>query len=144
MEGLCPDKLCGALQTHFHEWGRLPVILALRQTQFTVHDKLCGGFKVGVAVGDGLGVLRRELAQHPCGKVVVRVGLCADADADAGEILPAQPGNDALQAVVPARRAGGTDAQLAGCLSSHSTSTWSAGILKKPAMGAMESPERFM
>ena len=24
--------LCGALQTHFYEWGRLPVILALRQT----------------------------------------------------------------------------------------------------------------
>ena len=22
MEGLCPDKLCGALQTHFHRWGR--------------------------------------------------------------------------------------------------------------------------
>ena len=44
------------------------------------------------------------------------MGLCADADADAGEILPAQPGDDALQAVVPARRAGGTDAQLAGGL----------------------------
>ena len=22
MEGLCPDKLCGALQTHFHRKGR--------------------------------------------------------------------------------------------------------------------------
>ena len=44
------------------------------------------------------------------------MGLCADADADAGEIFPAQPGNDALQAVMPARRAGGTDAQLAGGL----------------------------
>ena len=44
------------------------------------------------------------------------MGLCADADADAGEIFPAQPGNDALQAVVPARRAGRTDAQLAGGL----------------------------
>ena len=29
-------------------------------------------------------------------------------------------------------------------ISSHRTMTWSAGILKKPAMGAMESPERFM
>ena len=111
--------------------GRLPVILALCQTELTVHDKLCGGLKVRVAVGDGLGVLRRELAQHPCGKVIVRVGLCADADADAGEIFPAQPGNDAFQAG-------------AWVMSSHSTSTWSAGILKKPAMGAMESPERFM
>ena len=44
------------------------------------------------------------------------MGLCADADADAGEILSAQPGNDALQAVVSARRAGGADAQLAGGL----------------------------
>ena len=96
---------------------RLPVILALCQTELAVHDELCGGFKVGVAVGDGLGVLRRELAQNPCGKVVVRVGLCADADADAGEVLPAQPGNDALQTVVPACRAGGPDAQLAGGLS---------------------------
>ena len=96
--------------------GFLPVIFALCQTQLAVHDELCGGFKVGVAVGDGLGVLRRELTQHPCGKVVVRVGLCADADADAGEVLSAQPGNDALQAVMPARRAGGTDAQLAGRL----------------------------
>ena len=73
-----------------------PIILALRQTQLTVHDKLCGGFKVGVAVGHGLGVLRRELAQHPCGKVVVRVGLCTDADADAGKAVAAQPGDDAL------------------------------------------------
>ena len=69
--------------------GFLPVILALRQTQLAVHDELCGGLKVGVAVCDGLGVLRRELAQHPCGKVVVRVGLCADADADAGRTFPA-------------------------------------------------------
>ena len=68
--------------------GFLPVILALCQTQLAVHDELCGGLKVGVAVCDGFGVLRRELAQHPCGKVVVRVGLCADADADAGEVLP--------------------------------------------------------
>ena len=29
-------------------------------------------------------------------------------------------------------------------ISSHRTMTWSAGILKKPAVGAMESPERFM
>ena len=29
-------------------------------------------------------------------------------------------------------------------MSSHRTMTWSAGILKKPASGAMESPERFM
>ena len=119
--------------------GRLPIILALCQTELAVHDELCGGFKVGVAVGDGLGVLRRELAQHPCGKVVVRVGLCANADADAGEVLPAQPGNDALQAVGRMRSLPG-----ACVMSSHSTSTWSAGILKKPAMGAMESPERFM
>ena len=71
-----------------------PVILALRQTQLTVHDKLCGGFKVGVAVGHGLGILGRELAQHPVGKVIVRAGLGTHADADAGEVLPAQPGND--------------------------------------------------
>ena len=96
--------------------GFLPVIFALCQTQLAVHDELCGGLKVGVAVCDGFGVLRRELAQHPCGKVVVRVGLCADADADAGEVLPAQPGDDALQAVVPAGRTGGADAQLAGRL----------------------------
>ena len=30
--------------------GFLPVILALRQTQLAVHDELCGGLKVGVAV----------------------------------------------------------------------------------------------
>ena len=68
--------------------GFLPVIFALCQTQLAVHDELCGGLKVGVAVCDGFGVLRRELAQHPCGKVVVRVGLCADADADAGKFSP--------------------------------------------------------
>ena len=126
--------------------GFLPVIFALCQTQLAVHDELCGGLKVGVAVCDGFGVLRRELAQYPCGKVVVRVGLCADADADAGEVLPTQPGDDALQTVVPAGRTGGADAQLAGRLrdiiAQHQHMV--GRDLEKPAMGAMESPERFM
>ena len=34
----------------------LPVILALRQPQLAVHDELGGGFEVGQAVGEGLGV----------------------------------------------------------------------------------------
>ena len=96
--------------------GALPVILALRQTQLAVHDELCGGFDVGAAVGEGLGVVGRELAQHPVGQIVVRAGLCAHADADAGEVLAAEAGDDALEAVVAARRAGGPDAQLAGVL----------------------------
>ena len=57
-----------------------------------------------------------NLPSTQSGKIIVRAGLGTHADADAGEVVPAQPGNDALQAVVPARRAGGTDAQLAGCL----------------------------
>ena len=93
-----------------------PIILALCQPQLTVHDKLGRCLQVGVAVGHGLGILGRELAQHPVGKVIVRAGLGTHADADAGEVLPAQPGNDALQAVVSASRAGGADAQFAGVL----------------------------
>ena len=114
---------------------RSPIILALRQPQLTVHDKLCGGFKVGVAVGDGLGVLRRELAQHPCGKVVVRVGLCTDADADAGEILPPSRAMMLFRPLCPPAEPEGRMRSLPGAcvMSSHSTSTWSAGILKKPA-----------
>ena len=83
-----------------------PVILALCQTQLTVHDEFGRCLQVGVAVSHGFGILGRELAQHPVGKVIVRAGLGTHADADAGEVLPAQPGNDALQAVVPACRAG--------------------------------------
>ena len=94
----------------------LPVILALRQTQLAVHDELCGGCDVGAAVGEGLGVVGREPAQHPVGQIVVRAGLCAHADADAGEVLAAETGDNALEAVVAARRAGGPDAQLAGVL----------------------------
>ena len=44
------------------------------------------------------------------------MGLCTDADADAGKAVAAQPGDDALQAVVAACRAGRPDAQLAGVL----------------------------
>ena len=94
----------------------LPVILALCQTQLAVHDELCGGFQIRVAAAQSLGILCRELAQHPRGKVVVRVGLGTHADADAGEVLPAQAGDDALQAVMSACGAGGPDAQLAGVL----------------------------
>ena len=44
------------------------------------------------------------------------MGLGTHADADAGEVLPAQAGDDALQAVMSACGAGGPDAQLAGVL----------------------------
>ena len=96
--------------------GFLPVIFALCQTQLAVHDELCGGFQIRVAAAQSLGILYRELAQHPRGKVVVRVGLGTHANADAGEVLPAQAGDDALQAVMSACGAGGPDAQLAGVL----------------------------
>ena len=58
----------------------LPVILALCQTQLAVHDELCGGFQIRVAAAQSLGILCRELAQHPRGKVVVRVGLGTHAE----------------------------------------------------------------
>ena len=67
-------------------------------------------------MGEGLGVVGRELAQHPVGQIVVRAGFCAHADADAGKVLAAEAGDDALEAVVAARRAGGPDAQFAGAL----------------------------
>ena len=126
--------------------GFLPVIFALCQTQLAVHDELCGGFQIRVAAAQSLGILCRELAQHPRGKVVVRVGLGTHADADAGEVLPAQAGDDALQAVMSPAEPEGRMRSLPGfwVISSHRTMTWSAGILKKPAVGAMESPERFM
>ena len=135
-----------ALRASSPKGGALPVILALRQTQLAVHDELCGGCDVGAAVGEGLGVVGRELAQHPVGQIVVRAGLCAHADADAGEVLAAEAGDDALEAVVAARRAGGPDAQFAGVLGDvvAEDDDMVGGILKKPASGAMESPERFI
>ena len=122
----------------------LPVVLALCQPQLAVHDKLGGSFDVRAAVRQSLGVLRRELAQHPIRQVVVRAGLGSHTDADAGKAVAAQPGDDALQAVVAEPE--GRMRSLPGfwVMSSHRTMTWSAGILKKPASGAMESPERFM
>ena len=124
----------------------LPVIFALCQTQLAVHDELCGGFQIRVAAAQSLGILCRELAQHPRGKVVVRVGLGTHADADAGEVLPAQAGDNALQAVMSACGAGGPDAQFAGVLGDivAQNDDVVGRDLEKPAVGAMESPERFM
>ena len=52
----------------------------------------------------------------PVGQVVVGAGLFAHPDADAGEGVGPQPGDDALKAVVAACRPGRPDAQLAGGL----------------------------
>ena len=78
----------------------LPVVLALRQPQLAVHDELGGSFDVRAAVRQSLGVLGRKFAQHPIRQVVVRAGLGSHTDADAGKAVAAQPGDDALQAVV--------------------------------------------
>ena len=96
--------------------GFLSVILALCQPQLAVHDELGSSFQVRPAVRQSLGVLRGELAQHPGSQVVVRVGLGPYADADPGETVASQPGNDAFQAVVAPCRAGRPDPQLAGVL----------------------------
>ena len=115
--------LCRMLQQGFVHRGpplvysiRLPVVAALCQPKLAVHDEPGGRFQIGVAVGHGLDVVGRELAQHPVGQIVVGAGLGTHTDADAGKVLAAQPGDDALQAVVAACRAGGPDAQLAGGL----------------------------
>ena len=92
------------------------IILALCQPQLAIHDELRCGLQIGIPVGHGLGIVGRELAQHPVGQIVVRAGLGSDAEADAGEVLAAEAGDDALQAVVAARRTGGPDAELAGVL----------------------------
>ena len=94
----------------------LPVVLALCQPQLAVHDELGGSFDVRAAVRQSLGVLGRELAQHPGSQVVVRVGLGPYTNADAGKAVASQPGDDALQTVVAPCRAGRPDAQLAGIL----------------------------
>ena len=93
-----------------------PVVFVLRFGQLAGHEQPGGGFDVGPAAGHGLGVLLREAPQHPVGQVVVGAGLFAHPDADAGERVGPQPGNDALEAVVAPCRPGRPDAQLAGGL----------------------------
>ena len=121
------------------------VELVLSVLQVAVHQQLAGVLNVRVAVGHGLAVRGGQLAQHPGGQVVLRVGLGADANADAAEILGAQAGDDAFQPVMAARRAVGSDTQVARLLGDvvAQYDDVVGGDLEKAA-GAMLWPLRFI
>ena len=93
-----------------------PVVFVLGLAQLAGHDETGGGLDVGVPALHGPGVLLRKMAQHPVGQIVVGPGLFPHPDPNPGELVGAQPGDDAFQAVVAAGRAGGTNPQLAGGL----------------------------
>ena len=70
-------------------YPRSVVEFILRFAQLAGHQQAAGGFHVGVAAGHKLGVIGRELAQHPVSQIIIRARLGANANADAVKILAA-------------------------------------------------------
>ena len=87
------DAHCAPLR---NAYPRSVVEFILRFAQLAGHQQAAGGFHVGVAAGHKLGVIRRELAQHPVSQIIIRARLGANANADAVKILAAGGSDNAL------------------------------------------------